>query len=309
MPVLKYLIRSMRPKQWPKNLVVFAGLIFAQKIFSARAPAAVVIHWIPILRACGAFVAFCVVSSATYLLNDVIDREADRIHPTKRNRPIASGALPVSIAVFAAIILYVVGLAGSFLLTWKLLAVLLGYLVLTLAYSVRLKHVVILDVLILAVGFVLRAFAGTVVIDVSLSVWLFLCTILLALFLALTKRRAEMTVFEGATQQRSVLANYSPALLDQMISVVTASTVVSYAIYTTTPSEFHTRNLVLTVPFVIYGIFRYLYLVYQKQIGDRPGPGAVPGRAVRHQHPALADCGRGDNLFLLTLELPRSRRD
>jgi len=269
MPVLKYLIRSMRPKQWPKNLVVFAGLIFAQKIFSAR-NGALVIHWIPILRACGAFAAFCVVSSASYLLNDVCDREADRIHPTKRNRPIASGALPVSIAVTAAIVLFAVGLAGSFLLTWKLPAILLGYLVLNIAYSVRLKHVVILDVLILAVGFVLRAFAGTVVIDVNLSVWLFLCTILLALFLVLTKRRAEMTVFEGATQQRSVLANYSPALLDQMISVVTASTVVSYAIYTTTPSEFHTRNLVLTVPFVIYGIFRYLYLVYQKQVGTDP---------------------------------------
>ena len=269
MPVLKYLVRSMRPKQWPKNLVVFAGLIFAQKIFSAR-DGSVVIHWIPILRACGAFAAFCVVSSATYLLNDVYDREADRIHPTKRNRPIASGALPVSVAVIAAILLFVVGLAGSFLLTWKLMAVLLGYLALTVAYSVRLKHVVILDVLILAAGFVLRAFAGTVAIDVNLSVWLFLCTILLALFLALTKRRAEMTVFEDATQQRSVLANYSPALLDQMISVVTASAVVSYAIYTTTPSEFHSPNLVLTVPFVIYGIFRYLYLVYQKQVGTDP---------------------------------------
>jgi 4-hydroxybenzoate polyprenyltransferase len=270
MPVLKYLIRSMRPSQWPKNLVVFAGLIFAQKIFSAR-DGSVVIHWIPILRACGAFAAFCIVSSATYLLNDVLDREADRVHPTKRNRPIASGALPVNVAVTAAVILFAVGLAGSFLLTWKLMAVLLGYLVLTIAYSVRLKRVVILDVLILAVGFVLRAFAGTVAIDVNLSVWLFLCTILLALFLVLTKRRAEMTVFEtSATQQRSVLANYSPALLDQMISVVTASTVVSYAIYTTTPSEFHTRNLVLTVPFVIYGIFRYLYLVYQKQVGTDP---------------------------------------
>jgi 4-hydroxybenzoate polyprenyltransferase len=259
----------MRPKQWPKNLVVFAGLIFAQKIFTATG-GTLVIHWIPILRSLGAFAAFCLVSSATYLLNDVYDREADRIHPTKRNRPIASGALPVSSAVIASILLFLVGLGGSFLLSWKLLAVLLGYLILTVAYSVRLKHVVIIDVLILAVGFVLRAFAGTVAIDVNLSVWLFLCTILLALFLALTKRRAEMTVFEGATQQRSVLANYSLPLLDQMISVVTASTVVSYAIYTTTPSEFHTRNLVLTVPFVLYGIFRYLYLVYQKQVGTDP---------------------------------------
>jgi 4-hydroxybenzoate polyprenyltransferase len=270
MRMLKHLIRSARPRQWPKNVVVFAGLIFAQKIFSA-AGGTLVIHWIPILRACGAFAAFCLVSSATYLLNDVYDRNADRMHPVKRNRPIASGALPVSTAVIASILLFLVGLGGAFLLSWKLMAVLLGYLVLTVAYSVKLKHIVILDVLVLAVGFVLRAFAGTVVIDVNISVWLFICTILLALFLVLAKRRAEMTVFENsATAQRSVLANYSPGLLDQMISVVTAATVVSYAIYTASPSEFHTQSLVLTVPFVIYGLFRYLYLVYQKQVGTDP---------------------------------------
>jgi len=267
--MLKHLISSARPRQWPKNALVFAGLIFAQKIFSVVDVG--VIYWIPILRALGAFAAFCLVSSATYLLNDVYDRNADRVHPVKRLRPIASGALPVSAAVTASIVLFLVGLGGAFLLSWKLMAVLLGYLVLTVAYSVKLKHIVILDVLVLAIGFVLRAFAGTVVIDVNISVWLFICTILLALFLVLTKRRAEMTVFENsATAQRSVLANYSPGLLDQMISVVTASTVVSYAIYTASPSEFHTRNLVLTVPFVIYGVFRYLYLVYQKQVGTDP---------------------------------------
>jgi 4-hydroxybenzoate polyprenyltransferase len=250
--------------------LVFAGLIFAHKAFTVF-DRSVVVNWEPILRALWAFAAFCLVSSATYLLNDIYDRNADRLHPVKRERPIASGRLSVRAAAIAAVVLFALGLAGAGLLSWKVLAVLSGYLVLTVAYSAALKHVVILDVLVLAAGYVLRAFAGTVVIDVNLSVWLFICTILLALFLALTKRRAELTLFDAnAVQQRTVLANYSPQLLDQMISVVTASTVVSYAIYTASPSEFHTHNLVLTVPFVIYGIFRYLYLVYQKQVGTDP---------------------------------------
>jgi 4-hydroxybenzoate polyprenyltransferase len=260
----------MRPQQWTKNLLVFAGLIFAQKIFSL-ADGQMIVHWVPILRACGAFAAFCLVSSATYLLNDICDRPADRAHPVKCSRPIASGALPVGVAAAVSALLFLVGLAGALLLSWKLLAVMGAYIVLTVAYSVKLKHVVVLDVLMVALGFVLRAFAGTVVINVTLSVWLFICTILLALFLILTKRRAELAVLSGnAAVQRSVLTDYSLQLLDQMISVVTASTVVSYAIYTASPSEFHTRNLVLTVPFVIYGIFRYLYLVYQRSRGTDP---------------------------------------
>lgn len=268
--MLRLLLQSARPKQWVKNLLVFAGLIFAHKAFTVF-DRSVVVNWEPILRALWAFAAFCLVSSATYLLNDIYDRNADRLHPVKRERPIASGRLSVRAAAIAAVVLFALGLAGAGLLSWKVLAVLSGYLVLTVAYSAALKHVVILDVLVLAAGYVLRAFAGTVVIDVNLSVWLFICTILLALFLALTKRRAELTLFDAnAVQQRTVLANYSPQLLDQMISVVTASTVVSYAIYTASPSEFHTHNLVLTVPFVIYGIFRYLYLVYQKQVGTDP---------------------------------------
>jgi 4-hydroxybenzoate polyprenyltransferase len=268
--MLKYLVRSMRPGQYTKNGLVFAGLIFAQKIFST-AGGQFVFQWHPILRAAGAFAAFCLVSSATYLLNDIYDRKADQAHPVKRNRPIASGALPVGAAAVAAVILFLVGLGGAYALSWKVFAVIVAYVVQTIAYSVWLKHVVILDVLFVAFGFVLRAFAGTVAIDVNLSVWLFICTILLALFLILTKRRAELAVFErNAINQRSVLANYSLQLLDQMISVVTASTVVSYAIYTASPSEFHTKNLVFTVPFVIYGIFRYLYLVYQRQTATEP---------------------------------------
>jgi 4-hydroxybenzoate polyprenyltransferase len=268
--VLKPLIQALRPGQWSKNVLVFAGLIFAQRMFS-RTDGSFLVHWDTVLRALAAFAAFCLASSATYLLNDVFDRAADRSHPKKRFRPIASGALHVRAAVVAAVALFTLSLVGAALLSGQLLAVLAGYVVLTFAYSVRLKHVVILDVLALAVCYVLRALAGTVVISVNLSVWLFICTILLALFLGLTKRRAELTSFESSgAQQRAVLANYSPQLLDQMISVVTASTVVSYAIYTASPAEFHSGNLVLTVPFVIYGIFRYLYLVYQKQVGTDP---------------------------------------
>lgn len=268
--MIGHLLRSMRPQQWSKNLLVFAGLIFAQKIATVT-PGAVIVHWSPILRTLAAFAIFCLLSSATYLLNDIYDRRADAVHPVKRFRPIASGALPVSIAAAAAAASYLAGLIGAAFLSWKLLVTAALYVLLTLAYSLKLKHIVILDVLVLAFGFVLRAYAGTVVIDVQLSVWLFICTILLALFLGLTKRRAELTVFDTtAKNQRAVLANYSPQLLDQMISVVTASTVVSYAIYTASKSDFHDERLVLTVPFVIYGIFRYLYLVYQRQGGTDP---------------------------------------
>jgi 4-hydroxybenzoate polyprenyltransferase len=236
------------------------------------------------LRSLGAFVVFCLVSSATYLLNDIRDRDADCIHPVKRNRPIASGAVPIRVAAITCVVFYCLGAVGAGLLSWSLLLVTIAYVLLNLAYSFGLKHVVILDVLIIAVGYVLRALAGTVVIQVSISVWLFICTILLALFLALTKRRAELTNFDAsAVKQRSVLADYSPQLLDQMISVATASTVVSYAIYTATPAEFHTRKLVVTLPFVIYGIFRYLYLVYHKNIGTDPE------KALFHDAPLMFD--------------------
>jgi len=298
----------MRPGQWTKNLLVFAGLIFAHRVFTIS-DGRLAIEWMPILRSLGAFVVFCLVSSATYLLNDITDRRADQAHPAKRNRPIASGALPVGIAALVAAIFFATGLAGAAFLSWKLLAVTGGYLVLTIAYSLKLKHVVILDVLTLALGFVLRAVAGAVTINVPISVWLLICTILLALFLVLTKRRAELTGNSGTLpsfpagngrqttgdtemgvaspiSQRSVLAHYSPQLLDQMISVVTASTVVSYAIYTAYaagPAGLHTNNLVLTLPFVMYGIFRYLYLVYQKQ------GGADPDKALYQDIPLLVD--------------------
>jgi 4-hydroxybenzoate polyprenyltransferase len=275
--MLKHLLRAMRPGQWTKNLLVFAGLIFARKVFSLD-QGLVAVDWATVMRTLGAFAVFCLVSSATYLFNDINDLAADRVHPVKRRRPIAAGDLPVGIAALFAAVFFAAGLAGAAFLNWGLLAVVVAYLVVTMAYSLFLKHVVILDVLLVSVCYVLRAVAGAVTINVPFSVWLLLCTFLLALFLVLTKRRAELTSSdEQAANQRSVLAHYSPQLLDQMISVVTASTVVSYAIYTAAGSgphaagsSPHTNNLVLTLPFVIYGIFRYLYLVYRRQGGTEP---------------------------------------
>jgi len=258
------LVLSMRPKQWTKNAFVGAALIFSHKLLDPSA-----------LALTGAAVAlFCLLSGAVYLVNDLVDLEADRLHPRKRHRPLASGRLRPEVARAAAVGCIVGGLAGSLALSVPFGITALGYLLLNLAYSLRLKHVVILDVLSVALGFVLRAAAGAAVLAVELSPWLLACTILLALFLALSKRRHELTLLEsGAGGHRPILEEYSVALLDQMISVVTSSTVVAYALYTLSPrtvEEFGTSNLVYTVPFVLYGIFRYLYLIHQRDGGGSP---------------------------------------
>jgi 4-hydroxybenzoate polyprenyltransferase len=209
-----------------------------------------------------------------YLLNDVADREKDRLHPRKRERPIASGRLSVPAAVAAAVVLLVLALGASLAISWPVAAVSLAYAVLLTSYSVWLKHVVLVDVLVVAIGFVLRAVGGAVAIDVEISGWLLICTILLALFLALGKRRHEYLALGGeAATHRPILAEYSAGLLDQMIAVVTASTVTAYALYTMsleTVAKFHTHLLPATLPFVLYGIFRYLYLLYRKQLGGNP---------------------------------------
>jgi len=227
-----------------------------------------------VLAAAGAFVIFCLLSGVVYLINDVMDREADRRHPIKKARPIASGALPVRAALTAAGLIAAGALVSALALRPEFGLVALLYVVLLGLYSWRLKHVVIIDVLTIAVGFVLRAVAGAVVIPVAVSVWLYLLTILLALFLALAKRRHELVLLaDGATGHRRILQEYSPYLLDQMISVVTASTLVAYAIYTVSPettAKFQTHWLGLTLPFPLYGIFRYLYLVHQKDGGGSP---------------------------------------
>jgi 4-hydroxybenzoate polyprenyltransferase len=209
-----------------------------------------------------------------YLINDVADRAADRLHPLKRLRPIASGALPTNVAIGAAVILGSLGLGAAFWLRPLFGTLAAAYVVLLGTYSGPLKHVVIIDVLTIAIGFVLRAAAGAVAIDVAISHWLYVLTILLALFLALSKRRHELVLLaDGATNHRRLLQESTPYLLDQMISVVTASTIVAYAFYTVSPEtvqKFGTTTLVLTLPFPLYGIFRYLYLVHQKAGGGSP---------------------------------------
>ena len=258
------LLQGMRPKQWTKNLLVFAALIFAQRFDDVSAVATVTLT----------FALFCLISGSIYLINDIADREEDRKHPTKRHRPIASGALPVSVAATTAVILAPGGVIGCYLINIPTGHVACGYLILTLAYTFLLKQVVIIDVLAVAIGYVLRAAAGATVIEVAISPWLLICTILLALFLVLSKRRQELVgLEEGAVAHRPILGEYSSYLLDQMIAVVTASTVMSYALYTIserTVQEVGSNRLMYTIPFVLYGIFRYLYLVHQKNRGAAP---------------------------------------
>lgn len=261
---LKFLLASLRPHQWTKNLVVFAALIFAERLFDGPSFAA----------AAGAFAIFCALSGAVYLINDLVDLENDRLHPVKRNRPLAAGELSKGAARAALAVLGLAGLAAAFALDPGFGIVSTVYFVTMTAYSLALKNVVIVDVLIVAMGFVLRAIAGALAIDVAFSNWLLVCTLLLALFLALSKRRHELTLLaEGAAGHRRILGEYSPYLLDQMISVVTASTLVSYALYASAPetvAKFGTDRLIWTLPFVLYGIFRYLYLVHRKEEGGSP---------------------------------------
>jgi 4-hydroxybenzoate polyprenyltransferase len=266
-------LASLRPRQWVKNLFVLAGLVFGQQLFT---PA--------VWTALGAFVVFCGLSGAIYLLNDVADREKDRLHPEKRFRPIAAGRLAPGHAVAAAAVLIVAGLAAALWLSPPFAVAAVIYVGLLTAYSVWLKHVVIVDVLVVALGFVLRAVAGALAIGVAISGWLLICTILIALFLALGKRRHEVLTLEaGAPRHRPILAEYSAGLLDQMIAVVTASTVTAYALYTMSPetvAKFHTTLLPLTLPFVLYGIFRYLYLLYRRQLGGNPSEILLGDRAL-----------------------------
>ncbi|HEU0108470.1 MAG TPA: decaprenyl-phosphate phosphoribosyltransferase [Vicinamibacteria bacterium] len=255
---------SLRPHQWTKNLVVFAAPALSKHLFERG----------PLEKSVLGFVIFCALSGTVYLLNDVADLERDRLHPLKRLRPIASGALAPRSAVTIAIGLALGSLAGSMLLGGWFAVCAVAYLALNVAYSFRLKEIVILDVLSVSIGFVLRAWAGGEAIGVLVSDWLLVCTLLLALFLALAKRRHELvSLTTSATGHRKILAEYSPYLLDQMISVVTASCLTAYAFYTMAPDtvqKYRTERLAWTIPFVLYGIFRYLYLVHQKEKGGSP---------------------------------------
>jgi len=258
------LFLALRPAQWTKNLIVFAALIFGQRLFDDGA----------VLRAAVAFVAFCALSGVVYLLNDIVDREHDRQHPLKRRRPIAAGHLPVSVAAVSGLVLGGSGLGAAAWLGPVFVTHAVAYVLLQAAYSLVLKRQVILDVLSIALGFVIRASAGGAAVAVPVSQWLLVCTILLALFLALAKRRHEITLLgEDAARHRAILGEYTPYLVDQMIAVVTASTLMGYAFYTVssdTVERFGTPWLGLTLPFPIYGIFRYLYLVHRRSQGGSP---------------------------------------
>ena len=273
MSLLVAAFKSLRPRQWAKNLFVFAAVVFSQNLFTPLVGLAAL-----------AFVIFCGLSGAIYLVNDVADMEKDRLHPEKRRRPIASGTLPRSLGVALAAALLGASLGAAFILSPRFGLVALAYAVLLVAYSLWLKTVVIVDVLTVATGFVLRAVAGAAAVDVDISGWLIICTILVALFLALGKRRHEYLSLGGAAAaHRPILAEYSEGFLDQMIAVVTASTVTAYALYTMSPetvAKFHTRFLPLTLPFVLYGIFRYLYLLYHRELGGNPSDLLLNDRAL-----------------------------
>jgi len=262
--VIRAILVSLRPHQWTKNLLVFAALALSKHLFEREA----------FLRALLAFGIFCGLSGTIYVINDITDLARDRLHPRKRLRPLASGALSPAAARALAGGLGLACLALSWILGRDFALVALLYVLLNLAYSFRLKEIVIVDVLSISLGFLLRGVAGALAISVQFSDWLIVCTILLALFLALAKRRHELTSLnDAASGHRPILAEYSPYLLDQMISVVTASCLMAYAFYTMAPEtveKYRTDRLAWTIPFVLYGIFRYLYLVHQRDQGGSP---------------------------------------
>ena len=262
--LLKDLFLTLRPKQWIKNGALFAPLLFSQNLLNGPL----------FIKTLEAFGLFCLLTGSVYIFNDLKDLKEDRRHPIKRNRPLASGRVNPTLAGIVAFLFLIM----SFLIGWRisvpLVEIMGAYLLLQILYTLYLKHLVILDIFSIAAGFVFRVVAGGLTIGVHLSPWLLICTMLLSLFLAMAKRRHELIFLkEEAVNHRGILKEYSPYLLDQMMGVVTATTVMSYALYTIseeTISKFHTPNLIFTMPFVLYGIFRYLYLVHQKVEGGRP---------------------------------------
>ena len=277
------LLRSMRPAQWTKNLFLFAALVFAQKFFELPS----------LLKAVEAFILFCFLSGGFYIFNDLCDRKEDKNHPEKLQRPIARGEISSAEALLAFFVFSVGSLVSAFFLHRGFFLLLALYFLLQLGYSLKLKRVVILDVFVIAAGFVIRVIAGAVVIDVPISSWLLICASLLSLFLAMSKRRHELVLLEDkAVEHRPILKEYSAYLLDQMMAVVTASTLIAYCL-----AKFGTRNLVWTSGFVLYGIFRYLYLVHQK------GKGGSPEEIVLKDRPLLINIVLWIGAVLLILYL------
>lgn len=261
---LKYVLLSMKPEQWIKNSFVFAALLFSQNLLNLSKD----------IKAIVGFIIFCMITSCAYIINDLIDLEKDKLHPTKSRRPLASGSLNKTTAVTIIVLLCFTGLFLAFYMNSLFGIIVLTYLLLNIGYSLYLKNVVILDVVTISAGFVLRVLGGAIIISVTASQWLVLCTILLSLFLGFSKRRHELVLLEDkASTHRKVLSYYDKYFLDQMIAVVTASTLICYALYTMskdTIENLGTSKLIYTVPFVLYGIFRYLYLVHQKEEGGNP---------------------------------------
>ena len=261
---LRALFVSLRPHQWVKNLLVFGGLIFSQSLGQPEA----------VLRSLGAFVAFCLASSAVYLLNDLCDLQEDRRHPVKKHRPLAAGEIGPRAVVPCMLLLAAAGIAGGFAIAEPSGVMLTLYVLMNVAYTRRLKHVVILDVMLIGLGFVLRAIAGAAAIGVPASPWLVLCTLTLALLIGFGKRRHELLLLQDeAAGHRACLEHYSPQFLDLMMTISAAAAIVCYALYTMaadTATRIGSHGLVLTTPFVMYGIFRYLFLVHQCQAGGDP---------------------------------------
>jgi len=302
------LLRAMRPKEWIKNIFVFAALAFSQERLWMRPE--------KVLIVCAAFVLFSMAASAIYLINDLVDVEKDRAHPKKRNRPLASGRLSPTGAQIAAVVLLALALPLSFLIDYVDqkagqsalrnldfgIALVSYVLIQGVAYSYYLKHVVILDIFTIAAGFVLRAVAGALVLDINITYWLLMCMGLLALFLGLAKRRAELVLLEnGAGEHRRILDEYSLPMLDQMISIITAATIIAYTLFTTSAETLPRRPfpiMLVTVPIVIYLIFRYLYLMYKH------GEGGSPADLVLKDVPFIAAGALWGALVLAILALP-----
>ena len=308
--VVVELLREMRPKEWIKNIFVFAAIAFA------RDPATGAPLWQDLdklLIVTAAFVLFCMAASAIYLINDLVDIEKDRTHPKKRNRPLASGRLSPAVAVVAAVLLLLLALPGAFWLDYTagqplrqnldFGLVLVGYVLIQgIAYSYYLKNVVILDIFTIAAGFVLRAVAGALVLDIQITYWLLMCMGLLALFLGLAKRRAELVLLEhGAGEHRRILDEYSLPMLDQMISIITAATIIAYTLFTTSAETLPRKPfpiMLVTVPIVIYLIFRYLYLMYKH------GEGGSPADLIIKDVPFIVAGGLWGVLVLAILAIP-----
>ena len=255
----KAFIKIMRPKQWTKNLLIFAALLFSNNLLN-----------VSLLKlSIYGFFLFCMFSGSVYAINDIVDIEKDRNHPNKCKRPLPSGQISIRQALGFIITVFSLTVMASYRLNPLFAAIGIAYFILVTLYSFYLKNVVILDVMTIAMGFVLRAVAGTVLISVRISPWLLLCTILLSMFLALHKRKSEMElVTNGSKGSRKILEDYTPELINDMLHIVTSSTVMAYSLYTFTGT--HSVYMMGTIPFVIYGIFRYQYIVHTKDMGENP---------------------------------------